>query len=268
MKIVYLDNNATTKIAPEVFEVMKPFLTLDYGNPSSLHLLGNQAHQEMEKSRERIAHFLGARPTELMFTSGGTESNNLAIRGILEARPRRRHIITTAVEHPSIRSLMDWLEERSGYQVTRIPVDHNGILNLDELDRAIRPDTAMISSMWANNETGVLMPVEEIAEIAREHNVLFHCDAVQAVGKVDVDVAKVPVDLLSISGHKIHAPKGVGALFVRRGVRIRPAQIGGHQENGRRGGTENVASIAGLSKACELAKDALVSHRQCRTVRS
>jgi len=252
MKIVYLDNNATTRIAPEVVEAMLPVLRTDYGNPSSLHLLGNAAHDRIEKSRTQVAQFLGARPGEIIFTSGGTESNHLALCGALEARPHKRHLIITEVEHPCIRALADWLAERRDYRVTRIHVDRSGRLDLNELKKAIRPDTALVSVMWANNETGVLMPVEEAAHMAHEKGALFHTDAVQAAGKVSVDVAKVDVDLLSISGHKLHAPKGVGALFVRRGVRIRPQMVGGHQENGRRGGTENVASIVGLGKACEL----------------
>lgn len=257
MKITYLDNNATTRVAPDVLESMLPYLTSQYGNPSSLHVLGNQAHKELEKARARVAGFIGARPTEIIFTSGGTESNNLAIMGVLEARPSKRHIVTSPVEHPSIRTLVEWLEERKGYEVTRVPVDRDGLLDLEALEDAIRPDTALVSCMWANNETGVLMPVEQISRITRERRVLFHCDAVQAAGKVEVNVSQVPVDLLSFSAHKIHAPKGVGALFVRRGVRIKPHHIGGHQEGGRRGGTENVVSIIGFARACELAKEAL-----------
>jgi cysteine desulfurase len=257
MKIVYLDNNATTQLAPEVLEAMLPYLKDQYGNPSSLHLLGNQAHEAVEKARSQVACSIGVHPTDIVFTSGGTESNNLAIMGTLEARPSKRHIITTAVEHPSIRTLIEWLEEKKAYQVTRIGVDRDGILDLDELKGAIRQDTALVSSMWANNETGVLMPVREIAKITRERGILFHCDAVQALGKVKVDLTKIPIDLLSLSGHKVHAPKGVGVLYVRRGVRIRPHLIGGHQESGRRGGTENVASIVGFAKACMLAKENL-----------
>ena len=254
MREVYFDNNATTRIAPEVLEEMEPFLREHYGNPSSAHLFGARAKRALLEARERVASFLNVHPEEVVFTSCGTESDNAAIRGVLEALPEKRHIITTRVEHPAVLNLCRYLEER-GYRVTYLSVDRKGMIDLEELREAISPDTALISIMYANNETGVIFPVKEAAEMAKERGVVFHCDAVQAVGKVPLDLGEIPVDLLSLSGHKFHAPKGVGALIVRKGTPWIPFIIGGHQEGGKRGGTENVASIVGLGKACELAKE-------------
>ncbi|MFH1875964.1 MAG: cysteine desulfurase NifS [Candidatus Omnitrophota bacterium] len=253
MSLVYADNNATTAVAPEVFEAMRPFLTERYGHPSSMHTFGGAVHHEIERARSKVAALIGAaEPSEIIFTSCGTESDNTAIVSTLRSYPEKRHIITTKVEHPAVLSLCRYLEG-VGYRVTYLNVDNEGLLDINELKSAIDPDTALISIMHANNETGVLFPIEEIAEIARVHNIVFHTDAVQAVGKIPLNMTQLPVDLLSFSGHKLHAPKGVAALYVRRGTKFTPFLIGGHQEQGRRGGTENVASIVALGAACELA---------------
>jgi len=252
-KLIYADNNATTKIAPEVFDIMKPFLTEKYGNPSSMYTFGGSIHKDIETAREKVAQFLGATdPAEIMFTSCGTESDNAAIIGTLRTYPEKRHIITTKAEHAAVLNLCQYMET-VGYRVTYLDVDEEGMMDLNELKSSIDNDTAIISVMYANNETGVIFPVEEIAEIARVRNIVFHTDAVQAAGKVPFDLTKFPADLVSISGHKLHGPKGVGALYIRRSTKFKPFLIGGHQEHSRRGGTENVASIAGLGKACELA---------------
>lgn len=252
-KWVYTDNNATTKVAPEVFEEMKPFLREKYGNPSSMHSFGGNIHKDIEKARERVANLLGADDTaEIMFTSCGTESDNAAIVGTLRTYPEKKHIITTKAEHAAVLNLCQYLET-IGYRVTYLNVDEEGMLDINELKSSIDNDTAMISVMYANNETGVVFPVEEIAEIARKRKIVFHTDAVQAAGKIPFKMTTLPADLLSISGHKLHGPKGVGALYIRRGTKFKPFLIGGHQEHSRRGGTENVASIAGFGKACEMA---------------
>ncbi|MEI8349543.1 MAG: cysteine desulfurase NifS [Candidatus Omnitrophota bacterium] len=254
MRVTYVDNNATTAVAPEVFEAMKPFLTTRYGNPSSMHAFGGEVHHDIEEARQNIANLLGVSDlSEIIFTSCGTESDNTAIMSTLRSNPDKRHIITTKVEHPAILSLCRYLET-AGYRVTYLNVDGEGLIDINELRSAIDHDTALVSVMYANNETGVIFPIEEIAEIARVHNVVFHTDAVQAVGKIPFKLTEIPVDLLSLSGHKLHAPKGVGALYVRRGTKFSPFLIGGHQEGGRRGGTENVASVVGLGKACALAQ--------------
>jgi cysteine desulfurase len=250
--VIYLDNNATTAVAPEVLEAMLPFLRERYGNPSSMHTFGGEVAHDVTAAREKVAALFHARPTEVLFTSCGTEADNAALRGVLEAQPEKRHLITTRVEHPAVLNLCKHLENR-GYRVTYLAVDTQGRLNLDQLRTAISPDTALISVMVANNETGVVFPVAEIGAIAREHGVLFHTDAVQAAGKLALDMTRIPADLVSISGHKLHAAKGVGALYVRRGTKFVPFLIGGHQEHGRRGGTENVAGIVGLGRAVELA---------------
>ncbi|MEZ7892903.1 MAG: cysteine desulfurase NifS [Candidatus Wallbacteria bacterium] len=250
--VIYVDNNATTSVAREVFEEMKPFLTDFYGNPSSIHTFGGQVAYKIDEAREKIAKLIGALDTEIVFTSCGTESDSSAILGILQSNPSKKHIITTKVEHSAIMNLCGHLS-KTGYDITYLSVDGKGQLDLNELRNSIRPDTAIISIMHANNETGVLFPVEEIGKIAKQKNVIFHVDAVQAVGKVPIDLSKSYIDLMSISGHKLHAPKGVGVLYVRRGTMMRPFLIGGHQERGRRAGTENVASICGLGKAAELA---------------
>lgn len=252
-RIIYFDNNATTRIAPEVLEEMKPYFEEFYGNPSSLYPFGGELAREINAARLRVAELIGARlDIEIFFTSGATESNNTAIRGALALEPHKKHLIISRVEHECVMNVASDLEF-AGYEVTRLGVDRKGELDLEELKKAIRPDTALISIMYANNETGAIFPVEKIAQIAKEHGVLYHCDAVQAVGKIPVNVSKFPVDFLSLSGHKIHGPKGIGALYVRRGVRIKPLLLGGAQERGRRGGTENVPAIIGFRKACEMA---------------
>jgi cysteine desulfurase len=267
MFAVYLDNNATTRVADEVLEDMRPYLTSLYGNPSSLHTFGGQVAKAVQTARERVALLLGAADSsEVIFTSGGTEADNLAIRGVLEAHPTKKHIVTTRVEHPAVLNLVQLLKKR-GYSASEIDVDAQGCLDLDQLRDAIRPDTALVSIMYANNETGVIFPVEEIARITKDRSVIFHADAVQAAGKVPLDMKRVPVDLLAVSGHKFHAPKGVGALFVRRGTKIFPQMIGGHQEKNRRGGTENVASIVGMGKAAEMALDFLSEENRVQRLR-
>jgi len=252
VKTVYLDNNATTQVAPEVLEVMLPYFSQLYGNPSSMHSFGGQVGRTIRQAREQVASLIGATADEIIFTSCGTESDNAAIRSALHAYPDKRHIVTSRVEHPAIRSLVSHLGGQ-GYRVTEIPVDNLGRFDMDRYRVSLTPDTAIVSLMWANNETGVLFPVEEAAEIAKSKGVLFHTDAVQAVGKIPIDMKKSSIDMLSLSGHKLHAPKGIGALYVRKGTKFSTFLIGGHQEKGRRGGTENTASIVGLGKACELA---------------
>jgi len=249
---VYLDNNATTRVHPEVLEAMLPHFSKLFGNPSSMHTCGGVVARQTERAREALGALIGAAPDEIIFTSGGTESDNMAIRGVLESSPERRHIITTRVEHPGVLSTAKWLASK-GYDVTFLDVDNGGNLNLDAYRAALRPDTAVVSVMWANNETGVVFPVEEMAAYAHEKGVPFHTDAVQAVGKIPMDLGKTAIDLLSLSAHKLHGPKGIGALYVRRGTRISPILFGGHQEHGRRPGTENVPSIIGLGRAAEMA---------------
>lgn len=252
-KVIYLDNNATTKVAPEVVSAMLPFLNKFYGNPSSMHFFGGAVAKNVEHAREQLGALLGCDPSELIFTSCGTESDNAGIIGALEAMPAtRRHLVTSMVEHPAVRSTMAYLA-RKGYRVTELGVDEDGLLNLEEVRNAITEETALVSIMAANNETGVLFPVEEIGAIAKEKGALLHVDAVQAVGKIPLNLKKSNIDLLSLSGHKLHAPKGIGALFVRKGVRIRPYLMGGHQERGRRGGTESVPNIVALGTAAEMA---------------
>ncbi|MEA4856559.1 cysteine desulfurase NifS [Solidesulfovibrio sp.] len=254
MNPVYLDNNATTMVAPEVVEAMLPYLGQLYGNPSSMHSFGGQVGTALKKARADVAEVLGARPEEIIFTSCGSESDNTAMLSALAAHPDKRHLVTTRVEHPAVLSLAKHLEEK-GYEVTFLGVDERGRLDLEELGRAIRKDTAIVSVMYANNETGTIFPIPEIAALCKARGVLFHTDAVQAVGKVDIDLAKIPVDMLALSGHKLHAPKGVGVLYVRQGTPFRPFLIGGHQERGRRAGTENTAGIIALATAMKLAKD-------------
>ena len=254
MEIVYTDNNATTKVADEVIEEMLPYFGELYGNPSSMHTFGDKVGKKIKQARQKVADFLNADPEEIIFTSCGTESDNSAIFSALNAFPEKKHIITSNVEHPAVKNLYKQLQKTKDYEVTFIPVNKKGLLDLDLLYNSMSDNTAIISLMWANNETGVLFPIEEIAKKANEKNILFHTDAVQATGKVPIDVKKSGVDMLSISGHKIHAPKGVAALYIKKGLKFSPFMIGGHQEEGRRGGTENAASIIGLGKACELAK--------------
>lgn len=253
MKPVYLDNNATTAVAPEVLEAMLPFLRERYGNPSSIHAFGGDVNHDVDRAREQVAALLGAEtPTEILFTSCGTESDNTAILSALEAYPERKQLITTRVEHPAVLSLARHLE-RKGYEVVRLAVDRDGLLDLVELRAALSTRTAVVSAMWANNETGVMFPVEELARMAHDVGALFHTDAVQTVGKLPLDMRRSAIDMLSLSGHKLHAPKGIGALYVRRGTKFRPFLIGGHQERNRRGGTENVPGIVALGAAAELA---------------
>ena len=256
MKVVYLDNNATTAVAPEVLQAMLPFLKERYGNPSSMHTFGGDVARDIQRAREQAGDLIGAEPEEIIFTSCGTESDVSAIRSGLESNPGKRHIVTTRVEHPAVRSFCRWLADH-GYRITEVSVDAEGLLDFAEVEAALTPETAIVSVMYANNETGVLFPVERIAEMCRERGILFHTDAVQAVGKLPLDLRRTAVDMLSLSGHKLHAPKGVGILYVRKGTRFTPCMIGGHQEHGRRAGTENVASIVALGKACELAKAAI-----------
>src|SRR5690348_15369033 len=258
-KEVYLDNNATTRVLPEVAEAMLPFLTEHYGNPSSIHRFGSAVGERLTVAREQVGNLIGAAdPIEIIFTSCGTEGDNAAIRGILEARPNKRHIVTTQVEHPAVLSLCQHLEKR-GYRVTWLKVDENGGLDLEELRSALIEDTALVSVMWANNETGVIFPVEQIGAIVKSKGIPFHVDAVQAAGKLHLNVKDLPVDLMTISGHKFYAPKGVGALYVKRGLTFPPFMIGGHQERNRRGGTENVASVIGMGKAAEVASSRIDS---------
>ena len=252
-RIYYFDNNATTQVDPAVREAMMPFLTESYGNPSSMHSFGGNVEKNIERAREQVAALLGAEPTEVIFTSCGTESDNAAILSAIETNPLKRHIVTSKVEHPAVYEYADYCEHK-GCRVTRLPVDAEGLLHVDEFRQALSDATAVASIMYANNETGVVFPVEELAQIAREKGILFHTDAVQAVGKIPLNMKTSAVDMLSLSGHKLHAPKGVGALYVRKGTRFAPFIIGGHQERGRRAGTENVASIVALGKACEIAK--------------
>jgi cysteine desulfurase len=258
-KEIYMDNNATTKIAPEVVESMMPFLTDYYGNPSSMHVFGGQVADAIKMARMQTADLLGAEAEEITFTSCGTESDSTAVLSALQTNPEKRHIITTRVEHPAIKTLCENLETLTGHKhrITRLKVAGDGTLDLDEYEKALSEDTAIVSVMWANNETGVIFPVEKMARMAKERGVLFHTDAVQAVGKIPINLKTSDIDFLSISGHKLHAPKGVGVLYIRRGTPFVPFLAGGHQEKGRRGGTENVASIVGLGRACALAAEKL-----------
>lgn len=254
---VYLDNSATTPVDPAVVEAMMPFLTEKFGNPSSIHFFGQEARAAVDKARHQVAGLLNARPNEVVFTSGGTEANNLAVRGVLEANSKHgRHIVTSAIEHSAVRNVCEDLEKH-GYSVTYLPVYENGLVRLDDVEAAITDETVLISIMMANNEIGTIQPVDEIGRLVKSlrengKKIWFHTDAVQAAGKILVDVEEIGCDLLSISAHKIYAPKGVGALYVRRGVRLHPQNIGGHQERERRGGTEPVPYIVAFGKACEL----------------
>jgi cysteine desulfurase len=250
---IYFDNNATTRVLPEVFESMRPFFTESYGNPSSVHRFGSQVRQKIDEARAQVAALIGAAdPVEILFTSCGTEGNNAAIRSMLEAKPDKRHIVTTQVEHPAVLGLCQHLEKK-GYRVTWLAVDRDGMLNLDELRQALTDDTALVSVMYANNETGVVFPIESIAKITRERGIAFHVDAVQVAGKLPLKVKDLAVDLMTISAHKFHGPKGVGALYVRRRLPFPAFIIGGHQERNRRAGTENVPGIVGMGKAAEIA---------------
>lgn len=252
MNVIYVDNNATTQVSPEVLEEMLPYFNEFYGNPSSMHTFGGKVEHKITEARKRLAALLGAAPEEIIFTSCGTESDSTAIRAAILSNSDKKHILTSRVEHPAVKNHYEYLS-KNGYRVTFVPVDRKGRLDLDYLYKNLSDDTALVSIMWANNESGVIFPIEEISRVVREKGIVFHTDAVQAVGKFPIDLKTIDVDMLSLSGHKLHGPKGVGALYVRRGTKYTPFIIGGHQEKGRRGGTENVASIIGLGKAAELA---------------
>ncbi len=250
---IYFDNNATTRLLPEVVDAMVPYLTELYGNPSSIHRFGSQVAQKIQEAREQVAALLGASdPVEIVFTSCGTEGDNAAIRGLLEAQPEKRHVVTTRVEHPAVFGLCQHLEKK-GYRVSWLGVDSNGMLDLNELKDALADDTALVSIMYANNETGVIFPIEAIGQIVKAKGIPFHVDAVQVAGKLPINLRKSLVDLLTVSGHKFHGPKGIGALYIKRSLTFRPFIIGGHQERNRRAGTENVAGIVGMGKAAEMA---------------
>jgi cysteine desulfurase len=250
--MIYLDHNATTPVAPEVLEAMLPYFKEEWGNPSSSYRFGSRLKSVIEKAREHVADLLGAHPLEIIFTSCGTESNNSALHAALRANPDKRHIITSQVEHSAVLNHCKALEAE-GYRVTYLPVDHEGLLNIRDLENALDPDTAVVSLMWANNETGVIFPVNDIGQLCRAKGVLYHCDAVQAAGKMPIRLKSMPIDYLSIAGHKINAPKGIGALYVQRKVPFSPYLYGGHQEREQRGGTENVPLIVGLGIAAQLA---------------
>lgn len=252
MKTIYLDNNATTMVAPEVLEEMHPYFSVLYGNPSSIHSFGGEVAKKIAEAREKVARLINAYPDEIVFTSCGTESDNAAILSALSLNPDKRHIVTSSVEHPAVKVLCERLATK-GYRITELPVDRDGMIDIDTYRSCLTTDTAVVSIMWANNETGVIFPVEHMASIAKERGIIFHTDAVQAAGKIPINMKENQIDMLSISGHKLHGPKGIGVLYIRRGADFFPFLIGGHQENGRRGGTENVPGIIGLGKACELA---------------
>jgi len=266
VNVIYLDNNATTKVDPAVLEAMLPYLQEYYGNPSSMHSFGGQVGKAIKTARSQLADLLGAEESEIIFTSCGTEGNNTAIRAALAAQPDRKHIITTQVEHACILNLCKQLEKQ-GYTVTYLSVDPQGQIDLAELEAALTGNTALVSTMYANNETGVIFPVEEVGALAKAYGATCHVDAVQVVGKLPLNLKNSTIDLLTLSGHKLHAPKGVGALYVRRGFRFRPFLVGGHQERGRRAGTENVAGIIALGKAAELAQQYLGSMNREKQLR-
>ncbi|MDD5704455.1 MAG: cysteine desulfurase NifS [Kiritimatiellae bacterium] len=255
--LVYLDNNATTSVAPEVVAAMEPYFTTHWGNPSSMHAFGGRVMRDVEASRARVAALIHADPSEIVFTSCGTESDNCAIYGAAEILGAQSAIVTSRVEHPAVLGPCRHFRDDHAYHVVEIGVDGRGQLDLDALRHEVQAGPAMVTLMWANNETGVIFPMDEIARIVKGAGGVLHSDAVQAVGKVPVDVRRTPVDLLSFSGHKLHAPKGIGVLYVRRGTRLKTFMIGGHQEGGRRGGTENVPYIMGLARACDLAAEHL-----------
>lgn len=252
-KTVYFDNNATTRVADEVLEEMLPYFRELYGNPSSMHFFGHKVSGKLDEAHERVADLIGATPGEVVFTGCGSESNNASIHSAVECLPDRKRIVTTRVEHPAVLGPLKYLEDR-GWDVRYIGVDNDGQIDLAEVEAAVDDRTALVSAMWANNETGRILPVEEIGNIAKAQGAIFHCDAVQAAAKVPIDVSSLPIDYMSMSGHKFHGPKGVGVLYIRRGTPFTPYLIGGHQEDSRRAGTENTASIIGMGKAAELAK--------------
>lgn len=249
--MIYLDHSATTPVEPRVFEAMEPYLTANFGNPSSIYRAGQDVRRAVEQARERIAALLKAKPKEIIFTSGGTESDNTAIKG-LALKKGGGHVVTTSIEHPAVLNVVKWLE-KNGFTATYVPVGSDGVVDPDEVRKALRPDTLVVSVMHANNEVGTIQPIEEIASIAKEAGVPFHTDAVQTAGKLPLNVEEMGIDLLSLSGHKFYGPKGIGVLYTAKGVRFEPCVHGGHQEWGKRGGTENVPGIVGLGKAAEIA---------------
>jgi cysteine desulfurase len=259
MNVIYVDNNATTMVAPEVLDAMLPYFSINYGNPSSMHSFGGNVAGAIQTARENLANLIGAAPEEIVFTSCGTESDGTAIRAAIESYPAKKHLVTSRVEHPAIKNLYEALSKK-GYHTTFVPVDRSGKLDIDYLYNSLSDDTAIVSIMWGNNETGVIFPIEEISREIKSRGILFHTDAVQAVSKIPINVGETGVDMLSLSGHKFHSPKGIGALYIRKGTKFSPFMIGGHQERGRRGGTENTASIIGLGKAAELAAAHLADH--------
>ena len=259
MNVIYVDNNATTMVAPEVLDAMLPYFSTYYGNPSSMHSFGGSVAAEIKTARENVAKLIGAAPDEIIFTSCGTESDSTAIRAAIESYPDKKHIVTSRVEHPAVKNLYETLSKK-GYRTTFVPVDNHGRLDIDYLYDSLSDDTALVSIMWGNNETGVIFPIEEISRQVSSRGILFHSDAVQVVGKLPIDVSKTGANMLSLSGHKLHSPKGIGALYIRKGTKFSPFMIGGHQEKGRRGGTENTASIIGLGKAAQLAAEHLASN--------
>ncbi|MHC4583634.1 MAG: cysteine desulfurase NifS [Planctomycetota bacterium] len=252
MKTIYFDNNATTQVAQEVLEEIQPLFCELYGNPSSMHTFGGQMGRKIGQAREQVAGLLGCEPSEIVFTSGGTESDNTAIKGTLAALPHKRKIITSRIEHPAVLTVCRELENQ-GYTIIELGVDKYGQLDTEQLAKQLDDDTALVTIMYANNETGVIFPIDKVAQLTADKGIVFHTDAVQAVGKIPLNLSKSNIDLLSLSGHKLHGPKGVGILYVRKGTRLSPYMLGGHQEAGRRAGTENVPGIVGLGKACELA---------------
>ena len=264
-KIVYFDNNATTRVAPEVREAMLPYFGEKYGNPSSMHAFGGEIAKDLNRAREEVARFLNAEPDEVIFTSCATESDNAAIRGTADYFGKDLKVVTTAVEHPAVLQPCRRLKAL-GHEVVELPVDSVGQIDLTQLEAELSKPPTLVSIMWANNETGVLFPIEKVAEICKRHGAILHTDAVQVAGKIPVDVKKVPVDMLSMSGHKFHAPKGVGIFYVRRGTKLKPFMLGGHQERTRRAGTENVPYIVGLAKACELARLGMADEAKKLTV--
>ena len=266
MDLIYLDHNATTPLDPGAFEAMRPWFSERFGNASAAYALGHLSDGAVVTAREQVAALVGCTPAEIVFTSGGTESLNHAFRGVWEAFPTKRHLVTTAVEHPAVRALVGWWKGQGG-EVSDVGVDGEGRLDLATLERAVRPDTALVAVMAANNESGVLFPVDEAARIAKTKGALFLVDATQAMGKIPVNAAAWNVDLLTLSGHKFHGPKGTGVLMIRRGVRLKPMMLGGSQERGRRGGTENVPGIVGLGKAAELALARLPEMDRVRRLR-
>ncbi|NDF99082.1 MAG: aminotransferase class V-fold PLP-dependent enzyme [Chitinophagia bacterium] len=260
-EMIYLDNNSTTPLLPEAWEAMQPYFLKSWGNPSSSYRFGAQVKSGVENARERVANLIGAEANEVLFTSSATESNNSGIEAALKASPGKRHIVTSLIEHSAVLNYCKSAEQR-GYKVTYLKVGMSGAVNLDELTQVITKDTAVVTIMWANNETGVINPVEKIAEVCKEKGILFHCDAAQAVGKVKVDLSELQINYLTISAHKMYGPKGIGALFVKKGTPFEAMLIGGRQENGRRGGTENVPAIIGFGKAAEVAQAQLIERKE------